>query len=86
MGFYKDYLTPFFSMSSISDVAVQTMKQCHFVICNKCYWCATNLAGSGIESCNVCGSRDSIEPIELQPKEKYSFALDSKRGVILDFV
>jgi hypothetical protein len=79
-----EWLKSFFL--TMSEVAVQTMKQCHFVICNQCYWCATDLSGGSLLTCRGCGNEEFVESIALQPKEKYSFAVDIKRGMTLEFL
>jgi hypothetical protein len=57
-----------------------------FVICGSCFWCASDLSGgSRIAKCHACNAADKIECIPLAPKEKYTFGLDPKRGIVLDF-
>jgi hypothetical protein len=57
-----------------------------FVVCGSCFWCATDLSGgSRIARCLACNEGVKIESIPLAPREKYTFDLDAKRGITLDF-
>lgn len=55
-----------------------------FLICDKCFWCAS-LLKSGYESkCMSCGS-PIISAIPVMPNEKFLVEVDEKRGVTLSF-
>jgi hypothetical protein len=57
-----------------------------FIVCNACFWCASDLSeGSRITKCLSCGGVGKLESIPLAPKEKYSFNIDQKQGIVLDF-
>ena len=55
-----------------------------FLICDKCFWCAS-LLKSGYESkCMSCGS-PIISAIPVMANEKFLVEVDEKRGVTLSF-
>lgn len=55
-----------------------------FLICDKCFWCAS-LLRSGYESeCMSCGS-PIISAIPVMPNEKFLVEVDKKRGITLSF-
>lgn len=53
------------------------------LLCNSCYWCATELEEQRVDACPTCDT--AIEAIPLQVGEIISFDVDSKKGVILEF-
>lgn len=57
-----------------------------FVICGSCFWCVSDLSGgSRIKNCLVCKEQNKIESIPLAPRERYTFEIDAKAGITLDF-
>jgi len=71
-------------MSTRSNfVKIQFLDQRNFVICNECFWCATELS-DGIQKCPVY-THSHIERIPMAATEKSFFGYDSKRGITLSF-
>lgn len=54
-----------------------------FLLCNSCYWCATEIGGRLIESCPACNHR--LEPLPIAAGELLRFDYHQKQGVRLDF-
>lgn len=53
------------------------------LLCNSCYWCATELENRMTNSCPICGK--PVEAIPLEKGEIFTFDVDSMKGVILEF-
>jgi hypothetical protein len=79
---------PLFPLSQASEAVARLLidrRLSRFVICNSCFWCATDISGrESITACPACASQ-ALESIALESKEKFTFNLDSKRGVSLAF-
>lgn len=57
----------------------------HFVICNHCFWCASQIiTGKAPDSCPNC-KKSNLETIPVFLDEAYFFYCDEKRGVDLSF-
>ncbi len=54
-----------------------------FLLCNSCYWCATEIGGVGIRKCPSC--RLAVEPLPIAADELFRFGYDRKSGVHLAF-
>jgi hypothetical protein len=58
-------------------------KSASMLLCNSCYWCATELEEQRVKVCPACNI--AIEAIPLQAGEIISLEVDSKKGVIFEF-
>jgi hypothetical protein len=60
-----------------------------FVLCDKCYWCATYLDKSKLpldNSCLECNSNNNeLTSFTILPNESLTFNYNDKRGVELQF-
>jgi hypothetical protein len=54
------------------------------VICNSCYWSASNITENSIVFCPVCG-KYNLESIPLSINERYTYYYDIKKGLVLHF-
>jgi hypothetical protein len=56
-----------------------------FMLCEKCYWCATYLDKTKVvDKCPMC-SETMLSSFPIMPDESFIFSRDEKRGVELDF-
>lgn len=56
-----------------------------FVICNDCFWCASQvMAGNVLDRCPDC-KKPSLETMPVFLDEAYFFYRDEKRGIDLPF-
>ena len=53
------------------------------LLCNSCYWCATQLEDRETTTCQGCAN--AVEAIPIESGETFSFDLDSMKGVVLEF-
>lgn len=53
------------------------------LLCNSCYWSATELEERGERACPSC--TNPVEAIPLEQGEIVSFDIDGKKGVVLEF-
>lgn len=53
------------------------------LLCNACYWCATELEDRMTNKCPTCNN--TVEAIPLEKGEICSFDVDNKKGVVLEF-
>lgn len=53
------------------------------LLCNSCYWSATELEERGARACPSC--TNPVEAIPLEKGEIFSFDIDGKKGVVLEF-
>ena len=76
-------------------------KQPIFILCDKCYWCATYMdntrlaADSICPRCNAysdshhdnnnCNCNRELSSIPIMPNESFTFNCNAKRGVELEF-
>jgi len=71
----------------ITETAKPQVKQQKrlFIICDDCYWCASGLSKrySDLVTCPQCNSPLSSLPISND--ERYTYAYNQTRGVVLDF-
>lgn len=70
------------SQSSYLDGLVEVKRISRSVgllLCNSCYWCATELEEERIDSCPVC--KKFVEAIPLQKGEIFTIDLDTMKGV-----
>jgi len=60
-----------------------------FVLCDKCYWCATYLDKSRLPSDNIClgcnSNNNELTSFPILPNESLTFNYNDKRGVDLKF-
>lgn len=54
-----------------------------FLLCNSCYWCASEIGGVGIRKCPSC--KHAVEPVPIVEGERFRFDYDPSRGVHLAF-
>jgi hypothetical protein len=53
------------------------------LLCNSCYWSATELEERGAHECPSC--TNPVEAIPLEKGEIVSLDVDGKKGVVLEF-
>ena len=59
-----------------------------FVLCDRCYWCATFLNKAILRreiSCPKCATVDKLSSFPIPPNESFTFDYTDKRGVELEF-
>ena len=62
-----------------------TFKQPHFLLCNSCLWCASDLNMRGtVEICPSC-MNGKVESMPISDNEIYTFRYNAIRGVTLEF-
>jgi len=62
-----------------------TFKQPHFLLCNSCLWCASDLNLRGtVEICPSC-MNGKVESMPISDNEIYTFRYNAIRGVTLEF-
>jgi hypothetical protein len=68
------------------NLLLELPRQIHFLLCNTCYWCASDIdvRKPMITQCPSCNSVE-IESMPISDKELYKFDYHPKRGVILEF-
>ena len=78
----------FTTSSSSFDInrdKIKHPRQIHFLLCNTCYWCASDIGSkSKFTKCPSCNGVE-IESMRLSDKELYEFDYHPKRGVTLEF-
>ena len=62
-----------------------TFEQPHFLLCNSCFWCASDLNLRGtVEICPSC-LNGKVESMPISDNEIYTFHYSATRGVTLEF-
>jgi phage FluMu protein Com len=59
-----------------------------FVLCDRCYWCATFLNKARISRdnlCPECATLNKFSSFPILPNESFTFEYTDKRGVELEF-
>ena len=59
-----------------------------FVLCERCYWCATYLDKTRLprdNTCSQCSTVDKFSSFPILPNESFTFNYNDKRGVELEF-
>lgn len=56
----------------------------NLVICNECFWCASQIGSELIDNCPSCG-KSKLDKIPISLDEAYLFDYDDRRGVNLSF-
>ena len=60
-----------------------------FILCDRCYWCATYLRSIRILTDNICPQCDAnsnqLTSFPIASNESFIFKYDEKRGVELEF-
>jgi hypothetical protein len=78
----------FTTSSSSFDINIHKIKlprQIHFLLCNTCYWCASEIGSKSMFSeCPSCNSVE-VESMPISDKELYKFDYHPKRGLTLEF-
>jgi hypothetical protein len=62
---------------------VRKYRQADFMICNSCFWCASNLSLYSPVKCPTCDS-DKMELIPISETEAYGLNIDGN-GVTMEF-
>jgi hypothetical protein len=77
-----------FTTSSSFDInrdKIRLPTQIHFLLCNTCYWCASDIGSkSKFTKCPSCNSLE-VESMPIAKNELYKFDCYAKRGVTLEF-
>ena len=79
----------FTTSSSFFDFSIDKLelpRQIHFLLCNTCYWCASDIdvRKPMITQCPSCNSVE-IESVPISDKELYQFDYHPDRGITLEF-
>jgi len=82
-------LKTFTTSSSFFDFSIDKIelpRQIHFLLCNTCYWCASDIdvRKPMITQCPSCNSVE-IESVPISDKELYQFDYHPDRGITLEF-
>ena len=82
-------LKTFTTSSSFFDFSIDKIelpRQIHFLLCNTCYWCASDIdvRKPMITQCPSCNSVE-IESMPISDKELYKFYYHPDRGITLEF-
>ena len=59
-----------------------------FVLCERCYWCATYLDKTRLprdNTCSECLTFDEFSSFPISANESFTFKYNHKRGVELEF-
>jgi hypothetical protein len=60
-----------------------------FVLCDRCYWCATYFGNTRIPTDNIClhcnANSNELTSFPIAPNEAFTFNYSEKRGVELEF-
>jgi hypothetical protein len=59
-----------------------------FVLCERCYWCATYLDKNRLprdNTCSQCPTVDKFSSFPILSNESFTFNYNDKRGVELEF-
>jgi len=67
----------------------QRSTQLIFVLCDKCYWCATFFDNRKVpmdNNCPQCNANSSeLSSLPIMPNESFTFGYNNKRGVEMEF-
>jgi hypothetical protein len=81
-------MIPFTTSSSSFDTnrdKIKLLRQIHFLLCNTCYWCASDIGSkSKFTRCPSCNSVE-VESMPIAKNELYKFECYPKRGITLEF-
>jgi hypothetical protein len=72
------------NMLDFNGLLFRRPRRVFFVLCNSCFWCASDIGDLGIEKCPTCNNH-AIEYMPISQGERFSFDYDKKRGVSLGF-
>lgn len=76
-------------MSHCHNNSVQTSAKIDFIICNRCFWCAslyTNMNNISNIKCSICNDNISLESIPISKKESFKVINNNpEKGIILEF-
>ena len=60
-----------------------------FLLCDRCYWCATYFTNARIPTDNICpqcnANSNQLTSFPIAPNESFTFGYNQKRGVELEF-
>jgi hypothetical protein len=60
-----------------------------FVLCDRCYWCATYFSNARIPTDNICpqcnANSNQLTSFPIASNESFNFNYNDKRGVELEF-
>ena len=78
----------FTTSSSSFDInrdKIKLPRQIHFLLCNTCYWCASDIGSKPkFTKCPSCNSFE-VESMPIAKNELYKFDCYPKRGITLEF-
>ena len=73
------------SSFDINGDKIKLPRQIHFLLCNTCYWCASDIGSkSKFTKCPSCNSLQ-VESMPIAKNELYKFDHHPKGGVTLEF-
>jgi hypothetical protein len=59
-----------------------------FILCDRCYWCATYLTNARISTDNICpqcnANSNQLTSITIAQNESFTFGYNEKRGIELE--
>jgi hypothetical protein len=60
-----------------------------FILCDRCYWCATYFGNTRIQTDNNCpqcnANSNELISFPIVPNESFTFGYNQKRGVEMEF-
>jgi hypothetical protein len=60
-----------------------------FILCDKCYWCATYVDSRRIPAGNICPqcntNSNELTSFAIMPNESFTFDFNNNRGIELEF-
>ena len=60
-----------------------------FILCDRCYWCATYFNNARIRTDNICpqcnANNNQLTSFPIAPNESFTYNYNEKRGVELEF-
>ena len=71
------------------DGSIKSSEEPIFVLCDKCYWCATYFGNTRIHADNNCpqcnANSNQLNSFPIASNESFTFNYNDKRGVELEF-
>jgi predicted Zn-ribbon and HTH transcriptional regulator len=71
------------------DGSIKSSGEPIFVLCDKCYWCATYFGNTRIQADNNCpqcnANSNELTSLPIAANESFTFGYSEKRGVEMEF-
>ena len=76
-------------IANACDGHTQTSEPPVFILCDRCYWCATYFSNTRIPTDNNCPQCDAysnqLTSLPVASNELFTFGYNAKRGVEMEF-